>query len=402
MRGSSLDRPVVAPAPLERRVRAVAVVGGRPRGDRALRRGGRGRRAAAVAVGRASTRSTGAEPRRRCGRSTPRTAAASTRCPSRGRDDLEAAESAFARRRPGRRRADPSRRSRALDRPGRRRARRASCAWPIPIVGPTRSIPRTIDGAAWAALVFGASETAVALLTSTPGRADVNVLTNRQIAAARDVVERYAGTGRVLTHTIVHPNLGPSRARRDGRLERDAAARRAGSATRCGVRRRRRRRPAVGSSTTKRSASRSSNACARSARGSSRRTRASAARFPTRRSRPRRRATSARPRRRSPTSRSSCTTPATSAIRTGRRAPYDPDATHRPRLQGVDRLVRSLADAGIGPDGNVYAELGTTWFLMLRRPRGGRARARASCSSRSARSASCGAPIVRGTDRRSR
>ena len=70
--------------------------------------------------------------------------------------------------------------------------------------------PRTIDGAAWAALVFGASETAVALLTSTPGRADVNVLTNPQIAAARDVVERYAGTGRVLTHTIVHPNLGPS------------------------------------------------------------------------------------------------------------------------------------------------------------------------------------------------
>jgi uncharacterized protein len=70
--------------------------------------------------------------------------------------------------------------------------------------------PRTIDGAAWAALVFGASETAVALLTSTPGRADVNVLTNPQIAAARDVVERYAGTGRVLTHTIVHPNLGPA------------------------------------------------------------------------------------------------------------------------------------------------------------------------------------------------
>ncbi len=70
--------------------------------------------------------------------------------------------------------------------------------------------PRAIDGAAWAALVFGASETAVALLTSTPGRADVNVLTNPQIAAARDVVERYAGTGRVLTHTIVHPNLGPS------------------------------------------------------------------------------------------------------------------------------------------------------------------------------------------------
>ncbi len=69
--------------------------------------------------------------------------------------------------------------------------------------------PRVIDGAAWAALVFGASETAIALLTSTPGPATSNVLTNAQIAAARDVVDRYAGTGRVLTHTIVHPNLGP-------------------------------------------------------------------------------------------------------------------------------------------------------------------------------------------------
>jgi predicted TIM-barrel fold metal-dependent hydrolase len=37
--------------------------------------------------------------------------------------------------------------------------------------------------------------------------------------------------------------------------------------------------------------------------------------------------------------------------------------------QGTDRLVRTLADAGIGPGGNVYAELGSTWFLMLRRPR---------------------------------
>ena len=49
----------------------------------------------------------------------------------------------------------------------------------------------------------------------------------------------------------------------------------------------------------------------------------------------------------------------------GEEGPYDPTA---PADTGVDRLVRSLADAGIGPHGNVYAELGTTWFLMLRRP----------------------------------
>src|SRR6185369_10133079 len=37
--------------------------------------------------------------------------------------------------------------------------------------------------------------------------------------------------------------------------------------------------------------------------------------------------------------------------------------------RGVSRLVTSLAAAGIEPGGNVWAELGSTWFLMLRRPR---------------------------------
>jgi hypothetical protein len=35
---------------------------------------------------------------------------------------------------------------------------------------------------------------------------------------------------------------------------------------------------------------------------------------------------------------------------------------------GVDRLVRSLRDAGIGPGGNIYAELGSTWFNVLTDP----------------------------------
>src|SRR5207237_2414345 len=51
----------------------------------------------------------------------------------------------------------------------------------------------------------------------------------------------------------------------------------------------------------------------------------------------------------------------------GQEGPYDPEAA--PPAAGVDRLVRTLAGAGIGPDGNVYAELGSTWFLILRRPR---------------------------------
>jgi hypothetical protein len=36
------------------------------------------------------------------------------------------------------------------------------------------------------------------------------------------------------------------------------------------------------------------------------------------------------------------------------------------QLRGVDRLLASLRDAGIGPDGNVYAELGSTWFNLSR------------------------------------
>ena len=34
--------------------------------------------------------------------------------------------------------------------------------------------------------------------------------------------------------------------------------------------------------------------------------------------------------------------------------------------RGVDRLVTSLHGAGIGPNGNVYAELGSTWFNLTR------------------------------------
>lgn len=35
---------------------------------------------------------------------------------------------------------------------------------------------------------------------------------------------------------------------------------------------------------------------------------------------------------------------------------------------GVNRLITSLRDAGIGPGENVYAELGSTWWHLLRRP----------------------------------
>jgi predicted TIM-barrel fold metal-dependent hydrolase len=45
--------------------------------------------------------------------------------------------------------------------------------------------------------------------------------------------------------------------------------------------------------------------------------------------------------------------------------PYDPTD---PAPQGVDRLIRSLELAGVGPDENVYAELGGTWWYLMRDP----------------------------------
>jgi predicted TIM-barrel fold metal-dependent hydrolase len=47
--------------------------------------------------------------------------------------------------------------------------------------------------------------------------------------------------------------------------------------------------------------------------------------------------------------------------------PEGPYPVDGPTL-GVDTLVRSLLDHGVGPGDNVYAELGTTWFNLLSRP----------------------------------
>ncbi len=223
--------------------------------------------------------------------------------------------------------------------------------------------PVDIDGAAWASLVFGSSETAIALLTSTPGTPDRNVLSNPQIAAARDLVDRYAGTGRVLTHTIVHPNLGeqeldsmagwrdtlspsgwkcytlwgpPTKAAPYGGwflddeeigypfLERVRALGPRVVATHKGV-----SGPIPDASIEA---------------ASPRDIGPAAVAFPD----------------------------ITFVVYhsgyerdpDGEEAAYDPEGEAR----GVDRLVRSLAGAGVGPGGNVFAELGTTWFLMLRRP----------------------------------
>lgn len=48
----------------------------------------------------------------------------------------------------------------------------------------------------------------------------------------------------------------------------------------------------------------------------------------------------------------------------GPEGPYTDDTAD----VGINRLVASLRDAGIRPGGNVYAELGSTWFLAMRDP----------------------------------
>jgi uncharacterized protein len=233
--------------------------------------------------------------------------------------------------------------------------------WPVSVD------PHAIDASAWASLVFGASETAIALLTSTPGPAVANVLTNAQIAAARDVVDRYAGSGRVLTHAIVHPNLGAGQL--DAMTGWSETCRPSGwkCYTLWG--------PPTKSSPTGgwflddeevgfpflervRALGPRVVATHKGLGGPIPDVSVAAA---------------------SPRD----IGPAATAFPDidfvvyhsgyernpeGQEGPFDPDVAAA-ELQGVDRLVATLHEHRIGAGANVYAELGTTWFLMLRRPR---------------------------------
>jgi hypothetical protein len=223
--------------------------------------------------------------------------------------------------------------------------------------------PRLIDAAEWATLVFGTSETAVALLTSTPGSVADNVLTNPQIAAARDIMERYGGAGRVLTHTIVHPNLGPAELEQMAGWRDDLSPSGWKVYTLYG--------PPTAASPTggwflddeeigmpfleqvralgpKVVASHKGLGGpipgASVAAASPRDIGPAAAAFPD----------------------IDFVVYHSGYERNpgGEEGPYDAAAPH----DGVDRLIATLEAAGIGPGGNVYAELGSTWFLMLRRP----------------------------------
>lgn len=50
---------------------------------------------------------------------------------------------------------------------------------------------------------------------------------------------------------------------------------------------------------------------------------------------------------------------------------YDPsvaEGPYSPEGAGVDRLIKSCRDAGVGAGANVYAELGGTWFVLMQKP----------------------------------
>jgi hypothetical protein len=49
---------------------------------------------------------------------------------------------------------------------------------------------------------------------------------------------------------------------------------------------------------------------------------------------------------------------------TGFEGPFTEDTAH----QGANRLITSMLENGIGPNSNVYTDLGTIWFNLLRRP----------------------------------
>jgi predicted TIM-barrel fold metal-dependent hydrolase len=205
--------------------------------------------------------------------------------------------------------------------------------------------------------VYLESETAVALLTAAPGEGLHNVLSNAEIAATRELVDRLGGTGRLLHHAIAHPNLPGELDALEGTRDRHRPAGwkvytlypgrdGQGGGWRLDD-------TGVGRPFLERSRELGVRVvCAH--KGLSRL---------------------------APTGSPADVGPAAAAFpdldllvyhsgyetpRAGEEeGPYHPDGPHL----GTDRLVASLARAGVGPGANVYAELGSTWFCLVRRPR---------------------------------
>jgi predicted TIM-barrel fold metal-dependent hydrolase len=224
---------------------------------------------------------------------------------------------------------------------------------------------RGIDGMAaydlaeYLRCVFVESETAVAVLTSGPGLGQSRMLFNREMAAGRELFERLGAAGRLLNHCVIHADvpgeiegmereverhrpvgwkcytMGTIEGMQTGsepgwQLDDENGARFLARAEELGV-------PLV---------------CAH--KGISQLVAAGS------------------PRDVGPAARmfpgidfviyhSGYEYPAGEKAEEG---PYTEQTSHL----GVNRLIRSVREARLAPGANVYAELGTTWFCLLRRP----------------------------------
>ena len=202
--------------------------------------------------------------------------------------------------------------------------------------------------------IFLESETEVAVLTAAPGDARDNILPNDEIAATREILDRCAGTGRLLHHAIVHPERA---AERDAVGELCARHRPAGLKVYTlhgSVGHERGWRlddPEVGLPFL--SSARAAGVrviCAHKGlsqlapAGSPSDVGPAAAAFPEL---------------------------ALLVYHAGYEVPaeeVDEERAYDAAGGGVNRLIASLAAAGIGPGGNVWAELGSTWACLVRRP----------------------------------
>jgi hypothetical protein len=215
------------------------------------------------------------------------------------------------------------------------------------------------DMTAYLRCVFGESETAAAVLTSAPGTGPDRMLHDRELAGVRALFERLGGGGRLFNHCVVSPEL-------PGGLDAMAAA--------C------ERYQPIGWKVYTLGADGSGDPARRGwflddeATGVPflEQVRASGVRrvcahkgisglVPTGSPRDVGPAAAAFPDLEFLIYHSGYEIPASDAPEEG---PYSDATAH----VGTNRLVTSLRDAGIAPGANVYAELGSTWFCLIRRP----------------------------------
>jgi predicted TIM-barrel fold metal-dependent hydrolase len=205
--------------------------------------------------------------------------------------------------------------------------------------------------------VFVESETALAVLTSAPGEGERNILTNAEIAVTRELIDRLGGAGRLLHHAIVHPNLRGEldampelreRLRPDGwKIYTLYGENTAGRGFRLDD-------PRTGLPFLERSRALGVRViCAHKGFSSLARTGSpedvgpAAAAFPDLQ---------------------------LLVYHSGYEAPQSESEEEGPfhqgaRPRGTDRLVASLSAARVPPGANVWAELGSTWQCLVRRPR---------------------------------